>query len=593
MDIEKNQTLMAESETFFTTLNELKIPYPETFILTSKAFEEFCLQNKLNVKINHLLETVNPENPHSLMQVSSIIKKEILKSEIPERVTKEILYFYKKLSSVFIEANVDVISRTPSNVISNVKGDSNLLLSIKESWSLFFNPLEIKNRQNQKTDNLKKKYLIIQKKLKAKISGILITNDPSGGDKSSMVLGTSEVLNSSRLSKLFEVGMKLDSFFYFPQEIEWRISSGKIYVLKIKPLTSTTEVKPLNPGIATGKVKIINSPKDEKDFKSKEVAVLSNSKMLSANILKLSSALIMEKKEGISLKEKLDKSGVPAVSDFPNASKILKNNDMITVNGSRGIVYKGGIANNSSSLRQNKSLIKTAAKIFICADHWQNLQTLSLQNTDGLILSLPTDKITAQIVKAAKAFYPRPVIYRLIAENPSILEPELEAVKSARNKENCKNIHLMIPLVRTVKELTEMKKVIASIGLNRSASLKIWMSCDVPANAVLASSFMNQGIDGVSINLNSLTSLLLGIDFDNLLISGSLQLDESVYLILRQIITDTKKHKIESSIYLKGITDEKLIEYLVSLGINSICVSENFLDEARETVLKSEEKLIK
>ena len=65
-------------------------PVPPGFIVTAHAFFEFIKDNNLEKKIKNLLNTLNYNDPHSLKQVSMLIKKEIIRSDFSDELKKEI-----------------------------------------------------------------------------------------------------------------------------------------------------------------------------------------------------------------------------------------------------------------------------------------------------------------------------------------------------------------------------------------------------------------------------------------------------------------------------------------------------------------------
>ncbi len=169
-----------------------------------------------------------------------------------------------------------------------------------------------------------------------------------------------------------------------------------------------------------------------------------------------------------------------------------------------------------------------------------------------LIADGHSDKFVTGLVegltKFCRAFYPRPIVYRttdfktneyanLIGgkefepieaipmigfrgafrylNDQKVFDLELKALKYVRNKLNFKNLWLMIPFVRTVAELTEVKKIVSNHDLVRSTSFKLWMMAEIPSNVILLDDFIKVGIDGVSIGSNDLTMLILGVDRDN------------------------------------------------------------------------------
>ena len=164
------------------------------------------------------------------------------------------------------------------------------------------------------------------------------------------------------------------------------------------------------------------------------------------------------------------------------------------------------------------------------------------------------DKKEAEFVKAlatnletiCSSMNPRPVIYRAtdfrtneyrnlkggqefepVEDNPmlgfrgaalhcrfEVFELELEAMKHVRNKLGYKNLSLMIPFVRSPKEMLDVKKSLRELD-SRSATFKLWMMVEIPTNVIILDQYLDVGIDGVSIGSNDLTMLILGTDRDN------------------------------------------------------------------------------
>ncbi|WP_318488943.1 putative PEP-binding protein [Photobacterium leiognathi] len=92
-------------------------------------------------------------------------------------------------------------------------------------------------------------------------------------------------------------------------------------------------------------------------------------------------------------------------------------------------------------------------------------------------------------------------------------ELECEAIKRARL--DAKNIELVVPFVRTFSEAATVIDLLAEQGLCRGADgLKVSMMCSVPANALLAETFL-QYFDGFVIDIEQLAQFTLGLDIDN------------------------------------------------------------------------------
>ena len=238
------------------------------------------------------------------------------------------------------------------------------------------------------------------------------------------------------------------------------------------------------------------------------------------------------------------------------------------------------------------------------------------------------EKLANDLLVFAKAFNPRPVVYRATdfktneyrnlkgggdfepeesnpmlgyrgayryMSDPKVFELELAAIKMVRNKHGFKNLWLMLPFVRTVNELVEVKKIIASSGLSRSSNFKLWMMVEIPSNVILLEDFIKVGIDGISIGTNDLTMLILGVDRDNETISSVYnEREPAVLWALERIITIANKHSITSSICGQAPSlYPDLTAKLVEWGITSVSVSPDMLERTREIVSLAEKRLLK
>ena len=152
----------------------------------------------------------------------------------------------------------------------------------------------------------------------------------------------------------------------------------------------------------------------------------------------------------------------------------------------------------------------------------------------------------------------------------------------------------MIPFVRTVQDLVEVKKIIAANGLSRSSSFKLWMMVEIPSNVILLDKFCEAGIDGVSIGSNDLTMLILGTDRDNSEVTKEFnEQDPAVLWAVQRVIKTCHKYKITSSICGQAPSDyPELVEKLVGWGITSMSVNADAVDKVRETIYKAEHKIV-
>ncbi|KAK3258427.1 hypothetical protein CYMTET_32514 [Cymbomonas tetramitiformis] len=186
-------------------------------------------------------------------------------------------------------------------------------------------------------------------------------------------------------------------------------------------------------------------------------------------------------------------------------------------------------------------------------------------------------KLAEGISMIAAAFYPKPVIVRMSdfksneyahlvggeayepkEENPMLgfrgacryyspsfqasFQLECEAVLQVRERMGLTNVQVMLPFVRTVKEVELCTAEMNKHGLSRSedGTLNVYIMCEIPANALLADEFL-QHCDGFSIGSNDLLQLTLGVDRDSGLLADYDERNPAVLELIRMAITAANK----------------------------------------------------
>jgi len=489
-------------------------------------------------------------------------------------------------------------------------------------------------------------------------------------------------LTNKQIKELAKLGIKIHKHYFFPQDIEWVFDKGKFWIVQTRPVTTikklkTKDQKPkivkreailkgiaASPGIASGPVQIVKTAKEINKVDKGEILVTSMTTPDFVPAMKKAVAIVTDKGGQTSHAAIVSRElGVPCVVGTEKATKILKNRQIITLNGSKGEVYRGGIIRDTqyeirvkkekdvSRLTSHVSRLKTATKIYVNLGEPELAEEVSNRNVDGVGLlraefmmaeigvhpkkiikdrkqKMFVDKLSSNLAIFCQKFAPRPVVYRTTdfksneyrnlvggkrfepeEENPflgyrgafrylvdpAVFELELRVIEKVREKENLKNLWLMVPFVRTPKELAQVKKIIVSTGLIRSPSFKLWLMVEVPSNVIMLEEFIGVGIDGVSIGSNDLTMLILGIDRDNAELAKEFdEQNPAVLWALEKTIKTCHKAKITSSICGQAPSVyPDLVEKLVKWGITSISVNPDAIERTREIVYLAEKRAIK
>ncbi len=215
------------------------------------------------------------------------------------------------------------------------------------------------------------KYIFDQRS--EKVEDILISNkkveiiaDGDHGTKLVEVTGArqdTQVLSSAEITKLAMYGKIAENHYGIPQDVEWGIVSGTIYILQSRPITTIGNKKEAKsrpgqkqnakiilqgqgaaPGIASGRVAIIRDVKDTGSVKEGDILV---TKMTSPDMVPAMRkvAAIITDEGGLTCHAAIvsRELGTPAVVGTKTATHVLTNGQLITVDGEKGLIYEGEI----------------------------------------------------------------------------------------------------------------------------------------------------------------------------------------------------------------------------------------------------------
>ncbi|MFH1031759.1 MAG: phosphoenolpyruvate synthase [Chloroflexota bacterium] len=472
---------------------------------------------------------------------------------------------------------------------------------------------------------------------------------------------TKQKITDADIITLAKIGKRLEEHYKIPQDIEWAKEGNKVFIVQTRPVTTIKEMEdvvktetsaplilsgaPASPGIASGPVKIVSDTSLIDRVKQGDIMVAEMTTPDFVPAMKRAAAIVTDRGGRTAHAAIVSRElGIPCVVGTGRGTTILKDGQIITVDGTAGKVYSGKAQITVKTSASNKAKIKTRTRLYVNLAQPELAEKVAARDVDGVGL-LRAEFMIAQIGEHpgymlsqnrgdefineladgvslfAKAFYPRPVVYRTtdfktneyralkggekyeeIEENPMLgyrgasryttdiksFKLELEAIKKVRKKYS--NLWVMIPFVRTVGGLQQTIKIMEDEGLKRSSDFKIWMMVEVPSNIILLENFIAVGIDGISIGSNDLTQLTLGVDRDSARLSNVFnECDEAVMLSLERAVKVSKTMGITSSICGQAPSVyPDLTKKLVEWGITSVSVSPDAIDTTREIIAEAE-----
>lgn len=635
-------------------------------------------------------------------------------------------------TSATAEDSLDASFAGQGDTFLNVLGEVNVVNRVRDCWSSLFTSRSIFYQVKKHYDHFKIGVAVpVQKLINSEVSGIMFTANPVTNAKNEIIVETiwglgeyivqgkitpdqhivdknswkiiseehvsqeiqlikgddetketsvpktkinKKKIDPSMAIKIAKIGQKLHQHYGKPQDVEFSIDKGKLYIVQTRPITTiATSQKtldnqkqvidatpylngePASPGISSGVVVIIKDPKEINRAQKGQILVTTMTTPDFVPAMKKVNGIITDKGGQTSHAAIVSRElGVPCIVGTKTATKDLKEGDIVTLNGTEGKIWKGDLTNGQNYKNQSNltptSTKKTATKVYVNLGEPELAKTLAQRNVDGIgllraefmmanigthpkyIIAQGKQKefiteLAKNIVEFCKNFNPRPVIYRATdfktneyrylkygklyePEEPNplmgfrgasryiqsqdVFAMELEAIKMVRNKYGYKNLWLMIPFVRTPKELMDVKKIVSQNGLLRSPSFKFYMMAEIPSNVILLDDFIDVGIDGISIGSNDLTMLTLGLDRDNSEVAPSFnEMDPAVLWSLKRLITKAKKRGISCSICGQAPSNyPELVENLVKWGATSISVSPDAIDATREIIAAAEKKKV-
>ncbi len=478
-------------------------------------------------------------------------------------------------------------------------------------------------------------------------------------------------LSDEQIVALAAIGKQVEEHYDFPQDIEWAEDEGELYILQTRPVTAlaVAEVEgeeaeetapllvsgsPASPGAAVGPVKIVLSSSEINRVEQGDVLVAEMTTPDFVPAMKRAVAIVTDRGGRTAHAAIISRElGIPCVVGAAGATTTLSDDQLVTVDGSQGKVYEGRAEARLAWAAQEKArqaaigIIETRTKLYVNLAEPELAEVVAARNVDGVGLlraefmiaqigehpQLAIDegrseeyigKLADSLLKFAKAFHPRPVVYRTndfktneyrslrggdkyegFEENPmigyrgasryvhdiDIFRLELAAIKRVR--QDYPNLWVMIPFVRTPEELAGVREIMVREGLAPSQDFKLWMMAEVPSNALILDKFLDVGIDGISIGSNDLTQLVLGMDRDNARFATEFdERNEAVMVALEQLIKTAKARGVTASICGQAPSDyPDLTQKLVEWGITSISVTPDVIDKTRQIIADAEAKL--
>lgn len=300
-------------------------------------------------------------------------------------------------------------------------------------------------------------------------SGSSDTDDLSDLKKASIPVASEDQekqkITDEQIIELAKLALKIEEHYGHPEDTEWGIENGKVYMLQSRPVTTLGEPKvkegsqespadngdkkvllkgqAASTGMNFGPVKIIHSPSEIDKILEGDVLVTEMTTPDYVPAMKRAAAIVTDAGGRTCHAAIVSRElGIPCVVGAATATTDLKDGQIITVDGKTGVVYEGSVAapqvatSKEQVVNMQAAAPVTATKIYVNLGEPELADKIAAMNVDGVGLLRAefiimesigehpkkmikegrqeeyVKKLAEGLETFARAFHPRNVIYR-------------------------------------------------------------------------------------------------------------------------------------------------------------------------------------
>ncbi len=502
------------------------------------------------------------------------------------------------------------------------------------------------------------------------------------------------VITDAELEQLVELGRRAEDHYGEPQDVEWAIVQGDVFMLQSRPITTITggetegradhntdedqadQVERTNkadqtsrpvdellvrgvsasPGTATGAVRIVRKLDHLDQVTDGDVLVSEMTMPDMVPAMKRAAAIVTDEGGMTSHASIVSREmGVPAVVGTQNATEVLQNGQLVTVDGEMGIVRQGSSDADHTPTEPDpfeavrpQTPVKpmTATEVKVNLSIPEAAERAAATGADGvgllriehMVISLGKtpeqyiadhgedayiSELVAGIRAVAEEFYPRPVRARTLdaptdefreleggADEPHEHNPMLgyRGIRRSLDKPEpflCElrafsrlfemgydNVELMLPLVNDSEDIERAKAHMETVGIDPTKA-RWGVMIETPASALLIEELAATEIDFVSFGTNDLTQYTLAVDRNNEHVVDRFdELHPGVLSLIGSTIESCRELGVDTSICGQAASKPAMVQFLVEQGISSISANIDAVRDVQHEVKRVEQKLL-
>ncbi|SIR95928.1 phosphoenolpyruvate synthase [Natronorubrum thiooxidans] len=633
-----------------------------------------------------------------------------------------------------------------------------LLDRVRECWASLFTQRAIYYRQEQGFDHsVVNIAVVVQQMVDAEKSGVMFTSHPSTGDPTMIIeaawgLGEAvvsgavspdnyvvsrddrtvdvtvaekkvmhekddetgetverdvpedkrneRVLDDEEINHLVELGERVEDHYETPQDVEWAIVDGEVFMLQSRPITTISEHADDSTGVAAGGVDVSEGVTDGSGSTQAATGGKSASGSGTGDVLVdglgsspgtvSGAARIVEKLDDLAKVDEGDvivtemtmpdmvpamkravgivtdeggmtshaaivsrELGVPAIVGTTNATTVLEDGQVVTLDGDKGAVLEGKTVDPDEETEpveevRPQSPVKpmTATEVKVNVSIPEAAERAAATGADGvgllrtehMILSLnqtpekfieehSVDAYIKELIQGirtvADEFYPRPVRVRTLdaptdefrqlegganepeehnpmlgyrgirrsLDRPNVFAHELEAFRRLYEM-GYDNVEIMLPLVNDAEDVYRAKELMKDAGIDPDKR-KWGAMIETPAAALSVEGMAEAGIDFASFGTNDLTQYTLAVDRNNENVADRFdELHPAILRLIGTVIETCREHDVDTSICGQAGSKPEMVQFLVDEGVSSISANIDAVRDVQHEVKRTEQKLL-
>jgi len=478
------------------------------------------------------------------------------------------------------------------------------------------------------------------------------------------------VLSDEEIKALVTIGERVEDHYGEPQDVEWAMTDGDIYMLQSRPITTinededmteTTEesgeelVKGLgaSPGIASGPARVVTKLDQLDKVGEGDIIVTEMTTPDMVPAMKRAAGIVTDEGGMTSHAAIVSRElGCPAVVGASDATDVLHDDQIITLDGDRGTVTEGRTEPEEERQPIEEARPKTPVKPMTATEVKVNVSIpeaaeraaatgadgVGLLRTEHMILSTNKtperyiddhgerayiDELVQGVRTVAEEFYPRPVRVRTLdaptdefrqleggsdephehnpmlgyrgirrsLDRPDVFKHELQAFAELYEM-GYDNVEIMLPLVNDADDVRQARDLMQDAGIDTDK--RTWgVMIETPAAALSIEELATEGIDFASFGTNDLTQYTLAVDRNNGNVADRFdELHPAVLNLIETTIDACREHDVGTSICGQAGSKPDMVDFLVETGISSISANIDAVRDVQHEVKRVEQRMI-